>query len=96
MSTQTYRIVSADDSDIHDEPHIAGSRITVRDIHGRVEKRGLEPSRVAERFDIDLAKVYEALAYYHSNPEEMRRVEARHERAVERAAERTTITPHDS
>ena len=36
MATQEYRIVSAEDSDIHDEPHIEGSRVTVRDIHARV------------------------------------------------------------
>ncbi len=37
MSTQECRIVSAEDSDIHDEPHIEGSRVTVWDIHARVE-----------------------------------------------------------
>lgn len=96
MATQQYRIVSADDSDIHGEPHIEGSRITVRDVHARVEGRGLAPERVAERYDLDIADVYEALAYYHSNPEEMRRVEARHERAAAEARERSSITPPEN
>jgi uncharacterized protein (DUF433 family) len=52
MATRQYRIVSGEDSDLHDEPHVEGSRITVRDVHERVEKRGLSPTRVAERYDL--------------------------------------------
>ena len=96
MAAQQYRIVSADESDIHAEPHIEGSRITVRDIHARVEGRGLDPERVAERYNLDIADVYEALAYYHSNPEEMARVEERHRRAIEAARERSTLRPPDN
>lgn len=95
MATQQYHIVSADDSELHDEPHVEGSRITVRDIHARVEERGIPPARVAERFDLDIAAVYEALAYYHSNPAEMADVEERHRRAATAARERSTLTPDD-
>ena len=93
MATQEYQIVSGEDSDVHEEPHIRGSRITVRDVRERVEVRGDAPVRVAERFDLNVADVYEALAYYHANPEEMRRAEARHERAIEEARDRSTIAP---
>lgn len=93
MATQEYQIVSGSESDIHDEPHIRGSRITVRDIQQRVEGRDEAPFRVAERLNLDVAAVYEALAYYHANPEEMRAVEARHERAVEAARDRSDISP---
>lgn len=93
MSKQEYRIVSGEESAIHDEPHIEGSRITVRYIHERVEGRGLRPETVADRHDLDLADVYEALAYYHSNPDEMAAVEARHERAVEAAKRRSSHFP---
>ena len=96
MATQEYRIVSTDDSEIHDEPHIKGSRVTVRDIHARVEKRGLRPQRVAERFNIDVANVYEALAYYHNNPEEMAQVEKRHDRAKAEAKQRSSLHPPDN
>jgi uncharacterized protein (DUF433 family) len=96
MATQEYRIVSSEESEIHDEPHVEGSRITVRDIYARVEQRGLSPQRVAERYDLDIADVYEALAYYHSNPAEMKRVEARHEQAGEEAKRRSSLTPPDS
>jgi uncharacterized protein (DUF433 family) len=96
MATQRYRIVSGEDSEIHDESHIEGSRITVRDVHARVEQRGLPPERVAERYNLDIADVYEALAYYHTNPEEMRRVENRHEQAVAEAKQRSSLKPPDS
>ncbi len=95
MATQRYRIVSGEESEIHDEPHVEGSRITVSDIHVRVEERGLSPTRVAERFNLDVADVYEALAYYHNNPAEMRAVERRHEDAVEAAKEQSSLTPPD-
>lgn len=93
MVAQEYQIVSSADSEIHDEPHIRESRITVRDIRQRVEIRDESPMRVAERLELDVADVYEALAYYHANPEEMRQVESRHERAVEATREQSDITP---
>ena len=96
MATQQYRIVAAEDSEIHGEPHIEGSRVTVQDVHIRVEKRGLAPERVAERCNLDIADIYEALAYYHNNPEEMRRVEKRHERAAAEARARSSLTTPDS
>ena len=92
MAAQEYRIVAGEDSDLHDEPHIEGSRLTVRLVHERVEERGLSPERVADRHGIDIADVYEALAYYHTNLEEMRRVEARHERAVASGEKRSSLT----
>jgi uncharacterized protein (DUF433 family) len=95
MATQEYRIVSAEESEIHGEPHIEGSRITVRDVYIRVEQRETEPKRVAEQYNLDIADVYEALAYYHNNPEKMQAVEARHERARDEAKRRSTLTPPD-
>jgi uncharacterized protein (DUF433 family) len=91
MSQQSARIVQ----EVHDEPHIAGSRITVRHIYDRVHERGLRPETVAERHNLDIADVYRALAYYHEHPEEMREVERRRDEAIESAREKTTITPPD-
>lgn len=96
MATQQYRIVSAKKSEIHDEPHIEGSRITVRDVYARSEQRRIAPERVAERYNMDIAAVYEALAYYHSNPEEMARVEERHRTAAKHAEGRSTVTPPEN
>jgi uncharacterized protein (DUF433 family) len=53
------------------QPHIEGRRISVLHIHEHVEERGLEPRTVADRFDLDVADIYHALAYYHDHPEEM-------------------------
>jgi len=95
MSKQEYRIVPGEESRIHDEPHVEGRRITVRFLHGQIEERGLAPQAVAERYDLDVAEVYEALAYYHSNSEEMAAVEDRHERAVDVARDRSSHSPPD-
>ncbi|MFC7154154.1 DUF433 domain-containing protein [Halomarina halobia] len=86
-------IVPGEESDIHDKPHIEGSRITVQYVHSRVEERGLRPETVADRHNLDLADVYAALAYYHRNPEEMRRVAEQRARRLQVAEERTTLTP---
>jgi len=91
MAQQSSRIVR----EVHDEPHIEGSRITVRHIYERVHGRGLRPETVAERHNLDIADVYRALAYYHDHPEEMQEVEAQREKAIESAREKTTISPPD-
>jgi uncharacterized protein (DUF433 family) len=93
MTTEPVGIGSGDESDIHDEPQIDGSRITVRYIHARVEERGLRPETVADRHNLDLADVYAALAYSHKHPEEMREVEERRKRLGGQAEEMTTLTP---
>jgi len=89
MAQQSARIVR----DVHDEPHIRGSRITVRWIYARVHERGLRPETVARRHNLDIADVYHALAYYHDHPEEMAEVERRRREALENAEDRTTLTP---
>lgn len=86
MSQQTGGIVR----ELHDEPHIAGRRITVQFVKEQVEDRGLDPRTVADRYDLDVADVYRALAYYHDNPAEMREVERERERTVEEHEELTT------
>ena len=92
MATQEYRIVPGDESEIHDEPHILGSRITVRFVHELVEDADVKPERVATKYNLDIADVYEALAYYYNNPEEMREVETRHREAVGEAKRRSSLT----
>ena len=91
MSQQSARIVQ----EVHDEPHIEGSRITVRHVYERVHGRGLRPETVAERYNLDIADVYHALAYYHEHPEKMREVERQRDEAIKSAREKTTITPPD-
>lgn len=91
MSRQSARIVH----EVHDEPHIEGTRISVRHVHTQVHERGLHPEEVAERFDLDIGDVYRALAYYHDHPDEMAEVERHREKAMEKAEEMTTLTPPD-
>lgn len=96
MATAEYRIVSGSESEVHNEPHLPNSRVTVREIHERVETRGCSPATVADRFSLDIASVYEALAYYHANPELMKRVERRHEKAAALADERSSLQLPDT
>jgi uncharacterized protein (DUF433 family) len=86
MSKQVDAVVPSDESEIHDEPHIQGRRITVGHIHALVEKRGLDAQTVADRFDLTASEVYHALAYYHDHPEELRAVEQRR-RELHKSAE---------
>lgn len=64
---ETRRVVH----DLMDEPHVAGRRVSVRQVYALVEERGVEPETVADRYDLDVADVYHALAYYHDHPREM-------------------------
>jgi uncharacterized protein (DUF433 family) len=61
--------------DLLDEPHVAGRRVSVRQVFSLVEERDVDPETVADRFDLDVADVYRALAYYHDHPREMSDVE---------------------
>ncbi len=91
MAQQSARIVR----EVHDEPHIKGSRVSVRHIYKRVHERGLRPETVADRLNLDIADVYHALAYYHDHPDEMAEVERQRQEAIDAARDKTTITPPD-
>ena len=95
MAVQRHEIVSSEDSEIHDEPHLAGRRLTVRTLAAAVEERGLDPHEVAERYDVPVADVYRALTYYHDHPEEMAAVEQRRREAEQRARERGVPTTEE-
>jgi len=85
MAQQSARIVATPDV-LGGDPRIDGTRLSVYRVHELVESRGLEPQTVADRFDVDVADVYRALAYYHEHPGEMAAItERRDER--QRAAE---------
>lgn len=51
-------------------PIIAGTGITVRTIVGHY-KSGLTPEEIADEMEIELARVYAALTYYHLNRAEI-------------------------
>ena len=75
-STTTSRIVT----EIHDEPHVEGRRVTVRRIQGLVEEAGRSAFDVADELDLDVADVYAALHYYHAHPDEMAEAERKRRR----------------
>jgi uncharacterized protein (DUF433 family) len=68
--------------DLMSEPHVRGRRISVRQVYTLVEERGEDPEAVADRYDLDVADVYHALAYYHDHPREMRDVKKEREDAI--------------
>jgi len=73
MAQSSVRIVT----DLHDEPHIDGRRVTVRRIQGLVGGPAKSAEAVAEQLDLDVTEVYAALQYYHAHPDEMAAVERR-------------------
>jgi len=75
---ETHRVAR----ELMDEPHIAGRRVSVRQVYALVETRGIDPDTVADRYDLDVGDVYHALAYYHDHPREMSD-EAEHEASFE-------------
>jgi uncharacterized protein (DUF433 family) len=91
MAQQASRIVR----EVHDEPHIEGTRISVRHVYRQVHERELRPETVADRYNLDIADVYRALTYYHDHPDEMAELERQREEALEDAAAETTLTPPD-
>ncbi|MCQ4334223.1 DUF433 domain-containing protein [Natronomonas sp. F2-12] len=69
--------------DLMSEPHVRGRRISVRQVYALVEERGENPEAVADRYDLDVADVYHALAYYHDHPRKIREVEREREDAID-------------
>ena len=58
------------------DPRIEGTRITVLDVKRRVIDGDEEPFAVAAEYDLDVAAVFEALAYYYENADAMGEREA--------------------
>lgn len=70
------------------EPHIKDRRISVVQIHERVEDRGLDPATVAEQYDIDIA-----LAYFHQHSREMQAIQSQRAQAFEELREEIDRPP---
>ncbi len=64
------------------EPHIVGHRIKVRDIVLWHERMGKSPDEICVEYDLSLADVYAALAYYFDNRETIDREIENHEAFV--------------
>jgi uncharacterized protein (DUF433 family) len=57
-------------------PRVEGTRITVLDIKRRVVDGAEDPFAVAAEYGLDVAAVFEALAYFYNNSETMRERES--------------------
>jgi len=53
------------------QPRIEGRRISVLQIVEWIHEEGMDPETVATEFDLDLADISRALAYYYDNVQEM-------------------------
>jgi len=91
MATQTSGIAE----ELLDEPHVAGRRVSVLRLRDRVEEVGELPQEVVEAYELDVAAVYQALAYYHTHTEEMETHRARREREAEAIREKITADRPD-
>jgi uncharacterized protein (DUF433 family) len=80
-------IVSTDDT-LGGEPRIDGRRIGVLHIAARVIDKGERPEAVAADYELDLADVYHALAYYYDHPQEMQHWREQKREAGRRAQQR--------
>ena len=67
------------------EPVIRGTRVPVRSIALARNEDGLDPSEIAKEFNVDIAAVDAALAYYDAHRAEIERIIDRHERATHKA-----------
>lgn len=65
------------------KPRIAGRRITVSDVAIWHERMAMTPQQIAATYDMSLAEVHTALAYYHAHRDE---VEAEIEESLRFAA----------
>lgn len=63
-------VIVRDDDVRSGEPRIAGSRITVLDVKRRVIDGDEDPHVVAGEYDVQVADVFTALAYYYDNRDE--------------------------
>jgi uncharacterized protein (DUF433 family) len=61
------------------KPRIEGTRVSVLQVTELVLDAGETPAAVADQFDISLADVHYALAYYYEHVDEMERLERRRE-----------------
>lgn len=83
MAQASRRIVT----ELHDEPHIEGRRVTVRRIQGLVEGAGTPATEVAKQLELDVADIYAALQYYHTHPKEIDQAEQKQRKREKKARE---------
>lgn len=86
-------IISHDAKILGGEPRIDGTRISVLHIYDQVVAGNDDPASVADALDLTLGQVYEALAYYYNNPDEMRLIREHRDKARSDVLERVVKPP---
>jgi uncharacterized protein (DUF433 family) len=72
MTVQTLdRYIEKTQGVVGGKPRIAGRRIAVQNIVIWHEWMGLSADKIATEYDLTLAEIYAALAYYYNNPQEI-------------------------
>jgi uncharacterized protein (DUF433 family) len=64
------------------QPHIEGRRIRVKDIVSWFESLGMSADEIAQAYDLTLADVYSALAFYHLHQPVLREQWAREQAQI--------------
>ena len=67
------RLISVDPNICHGRPHLEGHRIRVQDIAVWHERLGMSVDEISADYDLSLAQVYAALAYYFDHKDEIDR-----------------------
>jgi uncharacterized protein (DUF433 family) len=88
--------ITSDEDVLHGLPRIDGTRISVLHVYDMIVDGETDPAGVADALDLALGEVYEALAYYYNNPEEMRSYRAEQDAAREALRERAIESPLES
>jgi uncharacterized protein (DUF433 family) len=79
--------ITRDEDILGGEPRIAGTRVGVRHIAKQVVDSGESPAYVADQFEIPISAVYEAVAYYYENLEEIKEFERANDDAFDRVSD---------
>lgn len=85
--------ITTDEEVLHGLPRVEGTRISVLHVYDTVVDGGTDPAGAADAFDLSLGEVYEALAYYYNNSEEMRTHRAAQAEAREALRSRAVKPP---
>lgn len=73
------RIITSPD----EAPHLAGHRIRVKDVIMWYEYLGISADEIAATYELELADIFAALAYYHANIEALQAQWQEEEKLVE-------------
>lgn len=73
--------ITHDDDILGGEARIDGTRIGVRHVSAMILDGGRSPTYVADQLGVSIARVYEAMAYYYDNVDEIREYEREQEEA---------------